>query len=307
VILCTKGFLVELDGATGKERRRLPIPAEATDCVVFANLSGNKRATDVIVKTRYSQIWAYDFEGRLLWTVRYPGGWRTAHQPRPIDIDGDGRDEIMAGYAMLNPDGSVRWKFESQKMDQKKGHLDCCRVLREGKTPEEFRLVLTCCQGNDITCVDGNGKILWEVAGHHFQSVQVGRIYPDLPGPQIIVDIDHRPRGQAPLWVLDANGKQLGQIMTDYCRQHALLDWNGDGCDEIIIAYSRGLFDGQGKRIATFEAKGPGGTVLLGDMTGDGVPDVTMVARTPATVYIFKNEKGKDKTSLGCGVNFTLY
>ncbi|MHC4624457.1 MAG: FG-GAP repeat domain-containing protein [Planctomycetota bacterium] len=310
VILCTKGFLVELDGATGKERRRLPIPAEATDSVVFANLSGNTRATDVIVKTRYSQIWAYNYDGKLLWTVRYPGGWRTAHQPRPIDIDGDGRDEIMAGYAMFNPDGSVRWKFESQKMDQKKGHLDCCRVLREGKTPEEFRLVLTCCQANHIACLDGNGKILWEVPGHHFQSVQMGKIYPDLPAPQIIVDIDHRPRGQAPLWVLDANGKQLGQIMTDYCRQHALLDWNGDGCDEIIIAYSRGLFDGQGRRIATFQAKGPGHTILLGDMTGDAVSDVTLLTSKPAMVHIFKNEKPQAKqrtASLGCGVNFTLY
>ncbi|HUW19527.1 MAG TPA: hypothetical protein VMW16_09510 [Sedimentisphaerales bacterium] len=310
VILCTKGYLVELDGATGKERRRLRIPADASDCLVFANLSGNKKVTDVLVKTRYSQIWAYNYDGKLLWTVSYPGGRRTAHQPRPIDIDNDGKDEIMAGYAMLNSDGSVRWQFKSGKMEKGKGHLDCCRVLRKGKTPQEYRLVLTCCQGNNLACVDGNGKILWEVPGYHFQSVQAGRIYPDLPGPQIIVDIDHSRRGQAPLWLLDANGRQLGRIMTDYCRQHALLDWDGDGYEEIIIAFGHGVFDGAGKRIATFQTKGSGGTLLLGDMTGDGVSDVTILARTPAIVYIFKNEKGKEEqetSPLGCGVNFTLY
>jgi len=48
VILCTKGYLVELDGRTGKERRRIAIEDEATDCLVFANLSGKKRATDVL-------------------------------------------------------------------------------------------------------------------------------------------------------------------------------------------------------------------------------------------------------------------
>ena len=43
--------------------------------------------------------------GNLLWTVENPGGYRTAHQPFPLDIDGDGREEIMAGYALLDPDG----------------------------------------------------------------------------------------------------------------------------------------------------------------------------------------------------------
>ena len=47
VVVATKGYLVELDGATGKERRRLPIPPDATDCLLFANLSGHQRATDV--------------------------------------------------------------------------------------------------------------------------------------------------------------------------------------------------------------------------------------------------------------------
>ena len=103
VVLLTEGFLVELDGATGKERRRFPIPPEATDCLAFVNLSGGERATDVLVKTRYSQIWAYNYDGKLLWTVENPGGYRTAHQAIPIDIDGDGKDEIMAGYALLNP------------------------------------------------------------------------------------------------------------------------------------------------------------------------------------------------------------
>jgi hypothetical protein len=43
VIVCTKGYIVELDGATGGERRRIRIAAEASDCVVFADLSGRTR------------------------------------------------------------------------------------------------------------------------------------------------------------------------------------------------------------------------------------------------------------------------
>ena len=114
VIVAADGAVVEIDGKTGQEKRRLAIPANASDCLVFCNLCGGQRPTDVLVKTRYTQIWAFDREGKQLWTVDMPGGQRTAHQPRPIDIDGDGRDEIVAGYAVLNSDGSVRWALDDR-------------------------------------------------------------------------------------------------------------------------------------------------------------------------------------------------
>lgn len=111
-------------------------------------------------------------------------------------------------------------------------------------------------------------------------------------------------------------------LKVDYSRFHTLVDWNGDGYDEIVLPHSRGIFDFQGKRIGTFAmetqndlydgkptAEGEvGNIVLCGDMTGDGVPDITITA--PHMVYIFKNEKGQKSekgTALGCGPNFTLY
>ena len=135
VVVCDQRDIVELDGATGAEKRRIPIAEGATDCLVFCDLAGRGRPEEVLVKDRYHQIWAYDHDWNELWTVRDPGGYRTAHQPRPIDLDGDGKDEIMAGYALLNSDGTVRWVYRSS-VDLSKGHLDCCRVVRQGKTPK---------------------------------------------------------------------------------------------------------------------------------------------------------------------------
>jgi hypothetical protein len=198
VVLCAEGFLVELEGATGKEKRRLPIPKDATDCLVFANLSGQARATDVLVKTRYTQIWAFNREGKELWTVKNPGGYPTAHQPVPVDLDGDGRQEVM----------------------------------------------------------------------------------------------------------------------TDYARHHASLDWTGDGVAEILIAQPRALFDGQGRRVVTFametqdDAAGEERLALTGDFTGDGVPDVLLTTRAMTDVYLYRNERGKrpnPPAPLGTELNFTLY
>lgn len=314
VVLCTEGFLVELEGATGKEKRRLPLPKDATDCLVFANLVGQSRATDVLVKTRYTQIWAFNREGRQLWTVENPGGYRTAHQPVPVDLDGDGRDEVMAGYAMLNADGSTRWAFKSKRVDQSRGHCDCFRVVRTGKKAEDFRFVMTLCGAKCIALLGGNGQIIWEVAGEHFESVDVGRI--DASGLQISVDIDHGTWGNGPLWVLDEKGEVRTKIMTDYARHHALVDWTGDGVSEILVAQPRALFDGSGRCVARFaldpkdDASGEERLALTGDFSGDGVPDVLLTTRTMTDVYLYKNDQGQKPNPpapLGTGVNLTLY
>jgi hypothetical protein len=316
VVLCTKGYLVELDGASGRQRRKIRIADDATDCLVFCNLSGGKISSDVLVKNRYHQIWAYNKAGTLLWSVKDPGGYRTAHQPRPIDIDGDGRDEIMASYAMLNSDGSVRWVYQSKAVDQKRGHLDCVRIFRRGDKPEDFRLVLTCCGANNIALIDGTGGIIWEVAGQHFESVDVGRVFPGLSGQQIVVDIDHQPLGNSPVWTLDEKGRLLGRLVTDYSRHHCLLDWTGDGVDEILVAHNGGIYDHHGRRIGVLAV--PDGSrigqrkgersMLIGDMNGDRVRDVMMV--TTEKVYVYLNKKGKKDSKTvrpGTEFNFTLY
>lgn len=317
VIVATKGFLVRLDGRTGNEIRRIPIEDEATDCIVICNLRGTARPQDILVKDRYRRIWAYNHWGNLLWTVQDPGGFRTAHQPVPVDIDGDGRDEIMAGYAMLNHDGSVRWVYKSETVDQGRGHLDCVRVLRQGERPRDWRLVLTCCGANNIAVVDGEGRILWEKAGYHFESIDVGRIFADEAGPQILVDIDHQPFGKCPMWVMNEQGVLLARITTDYSRHHVLVDWTGDGLDEVVVAYNGAVYNNAGRRIATLavpdnevSAKDPveQRSILTGDMDGDGVRDVLMTTNT--AVYIYRNVQGakpNEKAPLGTGLNVTLY
>lgn len=324
VILCADGFLVELDGATGRERRRLAIPPEATDCLVFADLSGRGRATDVLVKTRYSQIWALNEAGRELWTIKTPAGYPTAHQPIPVDVDGDGRQEIMAGYALLNADGSVRWALPDGGRFKGGGHLDCGRVLRRGAKAADTVLLLTCCGHNRLLAVDGNGSILWEIGGHHFESIDIGRICADRPGLQLLVDVVPTAAvgDQNELWIVGEDGEHLGRIAAEYTRFHALADLNGDGLDEIILPHSRGVFDGHGRRVGTFamepqadlyggkpHAEGEiGNIVVRGDMNGDGIPDVTLT--TPLAAYIFTGAPGAKAAApaaLGCGPNFTLY
>lgn len=316
VIVAANERIVELDGRTGQEKRSFPIPPASSDCLVFANLQGASHPNAVLVKTRYSQIWAYTYTGELLWTVEHPGGYRTAHQARALDIDGDGLDEIFAGYALLNPDGSIRWTLaQIDSFNLARGHLDCVRLFETGNSPAATRMVLTCCGANRVGMIDGTGNWIWSRSGHHFESIDIGKVHPDIAGQQIIVDIDHRPWGESPLWVLSANGELLGQITADRCRRHQLIDWSGDGIQSILIAQARAMFDATGQKTGIFQLPGVPDSMKIkvqayvAEMTSDGVPDVIFHTAPAAAVYIFRNEEGRKVEGIesGSGKNFTLY
>jgi hypothetical protein len=158
--------------------------------------------------------------------------------------------------------------------------------------------------------LDGTGKVIWEVPGRHFESVQVGRVIPGYSGSQVLVDIDHQPKGQSPVWLIGEEGEPLGQLNTDYSRHHRLLDWTGDGYDEIVVGSTRGLYGADGTCLATLAVPDlvEAASILKADMTGDGVPDLLLV--TPDMAYVYRNENGRRPEGgfpLGTGVNVTLY
>jgi hypothetical protein len=327
VIVAADRAVVELDGATGREKRRFAIPPDASDCIVFCNLTGGPQATDVLVKTRYSHIWAYDRHGKALWSYRPPDGYRTAHQPRPIDIDGDGVDEIVDGFVMLDADGSERWALRADDPALARwkplveGHLDCARLLARGTNPADSKIAITFCGAERMALLRGTGEVIWSVYGKHFESIDVGKVCRHVEGRQIVVDVPYAPRGNQPLCIFDERGRLLGEIIADYSRMHRLVDWHGDGVESIVLGSPPTLYDGEtGKRLAIFDM--PGGRVetrskeevpylcSTGDMTDDGVADVLFLDCARGIVHVYKNERGRPlpgPVPLGTGVNWTLY
>ncbi|MCP4450175.1 MAG: hypothetical protein GY809_01835, partial [Planctomycetes bacterium] len=49
VVLCTRGRIVELDGATGRVKNQISIAEDATDCLVFCDLTGRGYPGDCLV------------------------------------------------------------------------------------------------------------------------------------------------------------------------------------------------------------------------------------------------------------------
>lgn len=321
VILSEEGYLVILDGESGKLLARYPLPKElnVADCITFVNLSNADQGSDIIIKTRYTKLWAYTFDWKEIWSWTPTDGNNTCHHPTPVDIDGDGNDEVLAGYTMLDHDGSDIWTFKSGKVQLSNGHLDCCRVAQTGKLPEEFRFVITCCGANLIAMLDGAGNGIWEIDGYHFESADVAPISPIHQNKQIFVDIDHSPFGKYQSWLIDFDGKLIGKFLMDYSRHHRLADWNGDGFCDIILANALTVCDGLGERLCSFDLNGkaeevradkkagdPGPLVSVADVMGNGAGDV--ILHTDDKIFIYKNpSKPKYKASFADEFNFTLY
>lgn len=277
-----------IDGLTGSIKREKQIPGEeAHDCIMIANLTGNSTAREIIVKDRYFNMWALDENFDVMWTHKGNLG----HFPLVYDINGDGKDEIMAGYDMLSADGKIMWSCKDLE-----DHADCLWI---GDVNGDGKIEL--CVGGSVTCLyDIEGNELWRYDGSiESQHVALGKYIPDAPGLQVAgLDRIRRGDGYKGQWdgkdgmfLLDSNGKELWKEdrQTDgwLTIVNTYSNWNGEGRD-YILAYRRGggvnptLYDGDMNVVLTFPEDG---YVLSADLFGRGMEDAVIYANGKAYIY----------------------
>jgi len=98
VICVMNDDIMIINGRDGSIKKSAALPSnDACDCIVIANFRGNVYPQDILVKNRYTKVWALDQDLRVLWS--YAGN--TGHYPWPHDFDGDGYDESCAGMHCL--------------------------------------------------------------------------------------------------------------------------------------------------------------------------------------------------------------
>lgn len=291
ICVMNKRFTV-LEGSTGRIKKEYPLPAEeAHDCIIIANLTGTERPGEIILKDRYFNMWAMDRDFNVMWTHHGNIG----HFPYAYDINGDGYDEIMAGYDCLDHNGKIMWSCHDLE-----DHADCIWV---GDVNGDGRPEIAV--GGSVTCLySADGRELWRYDGSvESQHIALGRFIPGAPGLQI-AGLDRIRRGDGykgqwdgkdGLFLIDCNGKEI--IKEDRKTKgwltiaETLSNWNGDGKDH-ILAYRReggvnpGLYDRDLKMVAEFpKGEGKGDYVLHGDLFGRGIEDVIVYGDKEAVIY----------------------
>lgn len=199
--------LLILDSATGRQKAARSLPAPADDSFLFADLTGRGRREDLVVKDRYWNMWGISHEGRAIW--HWAGS--TGHFPAIADVNGDGRDEVFVGFALVGADGKVLLSS-----DAKGQHQDAATIIRPADG--EWRLLF----GNGgLHCLTPGGKPIWEHPLREAQHVVAGRFHAGRDIELVAVDRTPVPSHQrdANAW---ANGHCSGEL-----RPRAGTRWEG--------------------------------------------------------------------------------
>ena len=283
-----------LDAATGRERSTLPMPAPADDCILFADLTGRGRRQDLVVKDRYWNMWGISHEGEVLWHWKGSPG----HYPAIADLDGDGRDEVFVGFALIDHDGTVLFSHDAGEH-----HQDAVYILR---APDGgWRLVF----GNHgLHCLTVEGEMLWEYPLTEAQHVLAGRFRNDAPAHIMTIDRGQRyqvggeERSPATLYCYDLDGRELWnrvQPAGSWAAAIVPINWRGTDEPTDVLVYNRGpeahaaIYDGHGEIVDTFQMRytsdlpgvEPQYYCLRADVWGDSRDEVIFFGSAGASVY----------------------
>jgi rhamnogalacturonan endolyase len=298
-VLLIRDFKLQLlDGKNGNVKRWVwmpnmkanaptrPYETYSGDAIIFANLTGKKGRRDFLLKDRYRHIWAYSSDLTLLWE----GDEDTGHYPYPIDIDGDGKDELFVGHGMWDHKGKRLWSRAGELKD----HVDSVAVGNFTGNPKAPPRVYWATSDEGFIMLDLKGKILKHTIVGHTQTGAIGKFRPDLPGLQMATTNFWRNPGIVS--VFDADGNLLTQGEPIHTGSVTLpVNWRGDGQEFILLSGNKtegGMIDGKLRRVVMFPDDGhPDLTAAVLDVVGDPRDEIFLWDESSVWIYT-QDDKG---------------
>jgi hypothetical protein len=289
--------LFVLDGCTGQIKRSVKTPLDRdypvgdkypfervnVDSIRICNFSGKRAATDILIKDRYSRIWVYDNALNLLW---YYTGSNTGHYPYTKDINGDGREEMLAGYDLVNADGVKQWTLPIPT-----DHTDEIIIAKLNPEDTEERVYIVC--GDEgFVISDLQGNILKKDMIGHGQRISAGNYIPGKPGYEIAVSTYWGNQGI--IYIYDCAGNLVhsfepgtdGNLLSP-------VNWTGDGSALILLngnAAAGGMIDGYGRRVVVFpDDSHPDLCAETVDFTGDCRDEIVLWDEKRMWIYTQDN------------------
>ena len=346
VLLATHTHLIILNGKTGLQELSFALPLSerypnewSSDSIIIADIVGDGYANDIIVKTRYTDIWAYcspsnwqtEDDVRLIWHTCMPNQMCTAHYPLPIDIDHDGCDEVFVGFAIMDDDGNLISQFDTNEFASPIAtkHIDSIAVINfeTGMSKEDMRFAISPCGARNFFVVDGNCKKIFEIeSGIHYETLLLGKFTFDGTNQQILTNdvssvgdsIGGTGFEEIHIYNEDGSLQSTFRGFTTNRYIHSI-NMTSEGFDYIYQPSDHVLIDGEGcVRVRLVSPYQETITAMRwspfkgynNDMNGDGTEDIVSLSKRSDGWYItvYLNSNGtKTADKLGTGYNYSLY
>jgi hypothetical protein len=199
---------------------------------------------------------------------QWQGEGQTGHFPYPVDVTGDGRDEILIGFAMWDHTGRQVWSHDSEIRDHADGAAMANLAADPGAPPRYY----TTASDEGFILFDRSGRILKHVRIGHAQNPAIGKFRPDVPGLQCMTVNFWRNPGIVTLF--DSEGNILAQDEPIHTGSPMLpVNWRGDGTEFVLLSGNSGeggMIDGHLRRVVMFPDDGhPDLAANVADVTGD--------------------------------------
>jgi|GEM_PF-1428791 len=263
------GFLCIYDGMTAELKRQIELPAPyAHDCIVIADVEGKGYAQNLILKNRYHQLWVLDANFNVLWTFKGNIG----NVPVPYDLNGDGKDEIIAGKVILNHEGEVIAELELPD------HPQSIVVGDLAQTVENIPVIL--CGGKETTAFDKEGKKLWSLSSSSITDcLTIGDFRKETQGNEISGFYSGEEGG---VFLTDYHGNSLFKEtrtgLLEKTSVQTIFNFDGTRQDMILLSgrqgATAGIFDGYFNPLYVFPVDGK---AYSADLLGDGIPEVLIL------------------------------
>jgi rhamnogalacturonan endolyase len=290
ILYCKDLKMIVADGATGKTLYSAPTPKTPEnkigpynmydrilgDSFYICDLLGDGYPSEIIIKDRYRNLWAFDQKLKLLWQAEC----QTGHYPFAYDVDDDGRDEIAIGYSMFDENGKMLWSLD----DKIKDHADGVAIARMKDSP----VLLNAASDQGIFFADLKGNILKQHFVGHVQNPAIANFRDDLPGLEAVSINFWGNQGIIHLYNSDLEIYHDFEPM-QYGSMCLPINWTGKTEEFFVLnpnVDEGGMYDGWGRRAVLFPDDGhPDMCNAVLDITGDCRDEVVVWDPNEMWVY----------------------
>ena len=300
-----KEWLVMADGRTGAVKRQVPWPTQPMPHV-FNNYRTAiarfhpGRASDLVVLTDSGgviNVTAYDRELHQLWqhSERRQKDF-FGHYVYPVDLNGDGLDEVVVSHLCLDSKGREIWNNYAM-FDDNHDHMDAIEFIDlfgDGK----LELVTGQSDVGALAYRALTGEMLWQNMADHTQQITAGYILKGSKTPQVVANGRTYGSGRggglaAQLYWFDNRGNLLFKWPRNPLGGNPNFvrgDWYGDGTKQFFWHRFKLGDDGKG----TLFFKEP--VYHMFDFLGNGAEQVITWDRNVLRVYGYRHVKAKTVT-----------
>jgi hypothetical protein len=251
------------------------------DSIFICNLTGSSPVADLLIKDLYSQVFAYDRRLKPLWHHRC----KTGHYPFAVDVNGDGRDEILIGYTLLSSTGGKLWSIPLND------HADAVAVITSPVTGE--RLVAIAASNEGFVFADTRGKKQRHLRIGHMQTITAGRLLAGSDDFQIATNTYWGNPGV--IYILGLDGEIINSFQPSiHGSPLSPVRWTRSPQDFILLSAAAGpeggLYDARGAQVVAFPDDGhPELCHFVCDADGDGLEEI--VCWDHHELWVYRSEE----------------